>query len=231
MIRIGNYVLDVDVEATRQGYAGLPLITENCLCDSCENYLFAVDSFPEPVRQLFASLGVDVRRASEVFSSFCEDRQEFSYGGFYPIVGRILEQEETLYFQVNDRLWKQNPEMVVRVADKFSVWFTEDCSLVPDGFPQPHLQMEISFYLPWVLARPYWEVPLSLREWKRCKERKAVLSAKRAVRRCGRETYRFTFQCEDNTVNLRGGKPLYDYYQPGWKGTISFVGRRLIAMR
>ena len=127
------------------------------------------------VIQLFESLGVDVRRAAEVFGICCEDKTEFSYGGFYHIVGKIESQKESLYFQVSEKVWKQNPEMVVSVTDKFSIWFTEECSLVPDRFPEQRLQMEISFDIQWVLERPYWEVDMSPRQWKRIQEALAKL--------------------------------------------------------
>ena len=183
IIHIGKYVLDVDVEATRQSYMALPLITESCGCELCENYFTATDKFPDVVIQLFESLGVDVRRAAEVFGICCEDKTEFSYGGFYHIVGKIVSQKESLYFQVSEKVWKQNPEMVVSVTDKFLIWFTEECSLVPDGFPEQRLQMEISFDIPWALERPYWEVDMSPRQWKRIQEGEAVLIAKKKARR------------------------------------------------
>ena len=65
--------------------------------------------------------------------------------------------------------------MVVSVTDKFSIWFTEECSLVPDRFPEQRLQMEISFDIQWVLERPYWEVDMSPRQWKRIQEALAKL--------------------------------------------------------
>ncbi len=231
IIHIGKYVLDVDVEATRQSYMALPLITESCGCELCENYFTATDKFPDVVIQLFESLGVDVRRAAEVFGICCEDKTEFSYGGFYHIVGKIVSQKESLYFQVSEKVWKQNPEMVVSVTDKFLIWFTEECSLVPDGFPEQRLQMEISFDIPWALERPYWEVDMSPRQWKRIQEGEAVLIAKKKARRLGKEKYQFIFRFDSKSLFLYGGKVLYDFYEPGWKGHISFVGKQLINIK
>ncbi len=148
IINIGGYTLDADVEATKRGYTALPLIIDDCACPDCENYFRAADALPDAVKRFFDLLGADVKRSPEVFGlCYYGDRQELYYGGFYHIAGRIVDQRETLYIQTGKKTWAQNPKMVVHITDKFAVWFTDDCSLVSAGFPEPHFQMEIAAYI------------------------------------------------------------------------------------
>ena len=153
-----KYKLDVDIDATRNAYKKLPLVSEGCTYQGCENFNAAINTLPAEVPAFFDSLGVDISRAIEVFGSYYNDLKYYDYGGFYHIAGQIISQEEELYHQINKKCWIQNENMLIKISDDFHVWFHNDCSLVPEDFPEPYFQMDISAKLPWALDRPYIDV-------------------------------------------------------------------------
>ena len=226
-----KYKLDIDVEATKSAYVKLPLVTENCTCRDCENYFEATKQFPEQVHSFFSSLGVDIYRSSEVFGTYDEKTKLYNYGGFYHIAGKILEQKEEMYFKKSEKLWEQNPNMVMLIADNFSVWFSSECSLVPDGFPEPHIQMDISFNVPYVLERPYFDSTCTFKEAGKIKEGKAVLTAKRKKKTLFGDKYIFSFTHDNKSIDVYVGVALFDFYEVGWSGAITFSGKKLISIR
>lgn len=54
--------IDVDVVRTRDFYRDARRIDQLCHCDSCRNYVQAVDCFPEAVSTLFSVLGIDPKK-------------------------------------------------------------------------------------------------------------------------------------------------------------------------
>lgn len=137
-IQCGNWLLDVDVEATRRAYLDAPAIDLCCL--DCQNYGAVTRTFSGDLLAFFQQFGIDPAKEAEVYPFYQDHAGMHYYGGFYHLVGSIrkgLESQE--YYQV---------------AERFRVSFTEDAHLVPDNFPRPVLQMEILAVLPWVLEEP-----------------------------------------------------------------------------
>jgi len=145
-----QYTIDVDVEATKSAYRKIPLATESCSCQECENYIAATELLSNEIISFFTALGIDVKRPSEVFGSYVKSGF-FSYGGYYHVAGKIILQKQELYTKVNERQYNQNPNMVIHLTPNFSVWFESECSLVPENFPTPHFQISIDARLPWAL--------------------------------------------------------------------------------
>ena len=144
--------LKTDTEKNRKLYEKLPVITDECTCDGCTNFMLAIKYFPKEVKLFFENLGIDIRKASEIiaWSSENEGRSLF-YGGFYHLCGRI---------EITDSKSDNNPEMIGfhTLAEGYSVWFTEDISLAEDCLDEEAVQMEIGFHgVPWILdhENPY----------------------------------------------------------------------------
>lgn len=55
----GGYRLEVDVEATRAYYDSHPGPWITCTCDGCRNFMLAVKTLPQAVRDFFDALGLD----------------------------------------------------------------------------------------------------------------------------------------------------------------------------
>ena len=146
-----NCVLETDAEENRKLYEKLPLVTDECTCDGCSNYMLAAEHFPREVMAFFENLGMDIRKASEIITWGSEnDGMSLYYGGFYHLRGRIVRSSSH----------DENTEKIIfhRIADGYSVWFTEDISLAEDCLGEEAVQMEIDFHgVPWMLDQknPY----------------------------------------------------------------------------
>jgi len=146
IVTLGGTVLETDREENRRLYLGWETVTDSCSCDGCRNFLLALPALPGPVRDFFASLGVDLRKAAEVIPWNGEDGgKRMHYGGFYHLGGLLLEGglEKAGFFPL---------------AEGFCVAFTEEISLPEADCPSPALQLEIDFSgVPWLLEtrNPY----------------------------------------------------------------------------
>src|SRR4051812_711144 len=90
-IKVGSWVIEIDVSRTKKIYDRYHLITEGCDCGFCANYVLACDKFPLEIKNLFNLLGIDPRKEGEV-SEYMENKDgSHLYGAFYHIVGRIID--------------------------------------------------------------------------------------------------------------------------------------------
>lgn len=139
---IGLYHLAVDVEANRAYYEAHPLPWVTCDCSGCRNFVLAVKTLPPAVTEFFTKLGLDVEKPAETMY-YIGTPKDISGGGWYHLKGEILEGGP----------WQKGlpPETWVEITPTFSVAFHRECMLVPDDFPQPCIQMEVDYRLPWLL--------------------------------------------------------------------------------
>ncbi|MFV8830382.1 hypothetical protein [Alkalihalobacterium sp. APHAB7] len=149
--KIGPWTIEVDVDKTKEFYDKYHLITEDCDCDYCANYVLACDRFPSEMKDLFQSLGIDPRKEGEI-SEYMENQDSTHlYSAFYHMVGRIIE---------GPKLWTPSKKGSKVSTPSFveyhgvEIGFSEDLALVPDGFPVPTIQFEIQMNVPWLLRRP-----------------------------------------------------------------------------
>ncbi|SHG82642.1 hypothetical protein [Ornithinibacillus halophilus] len=138
-IKMGSWTVEVDVEKTIAFYETYYLITEDCNCDYCVNYVRACDSFPREVMELFSMFGIDPRKEGEVFElSETEDGLHI-YNGFYHFVGRIIESPD------DDQLENFRPDTSIEIS------FDEQIDLLPESFPSPVVQLIFQLNIPWLL--------------------------------------------------------------------------------
>ena len=174
IFEFGPYKVDIDIESTKQFYAA-GSVSERCSCDGCRNYEKAVNTLPSEVQNFFASLGVDISKACEVYVNCGNADGTLLYGGFYHLCGSVLEGSSAWVAAnpvVRSRLsaWVMRRRSIGRsvvshweesrafqIADDFSVSFQPECALLEKNFPLPALQLEISARIPWVLPgeNPY----------------------------------------------------------------------------
>ena len=230
---LGLYQLDVDAEATQRAYVRLPLVRERCTCQHCQNFAAAISLQDQSVLGFFASLGIDAARAAEAFGSYQEEENAIDYIGYYHIVGRIAGQKEALYHTDDDEVRVLNQNMELRLTDSFSVLFTTDCSLVPEGFPEPYFQMEIHALLPWVLPLPHFSNAIRVSRCVRIQEQRAVLIQKQEKDRhfAAGTRYEFIFTAGNRRIRVYVSRRVFGHYQTGWRGIIEYAGRQLLSMR
>lgn len=148
-IKLGSWTIEVDVSKTRSFYDNYHLITEDCECDYCANYVLACDKFPKSTKELFNFLGIEPRKEGEV-SQYIENQDgTHLYAAFYHTVGKIIE---------GPKLWVPSSEDSEVSLPNFvehhgvDIGFSEDLALVPEGFPKPTIQFEIQMNVPWLLS-------------------------------------------------------------------------------
>ena len=137
---IFNFVktsIDVDVGRTKRYYDSANSISDNCSCTGCRNYEKAMESISLRVLQFFSQLGVDIKKAREVYAICTNTDHSVSYGGFYHICGKVIDGVEAFI-----------------ITDDFEVYFGEKCDLLDEYFPLPAIQIYISANIPWVLNEP-----------------------------------------------------------------------------
>jgi hypothetical protein len=138
-IEIDGWVLEVDVEATRRGYAE-PTTREPCRCSSCRNF-FAVQeaAFPAVLRDLYTRLALPDGREGEIYELGSARADVQPYAWWLHVVGRIVH----------------DPGTVASFACGVVVYFTDAQTFAPSAFDgMPLVQAELSVPLPWVLPEP-----------------------------------------------------------------------------
>ena len=150
--QIAGWIIEIDKDTTELAYAKLPLDI-GCTCHTCRNYIAAISAFPNEVLEFFEEFGIDPAKPSEVYENKFENNKVL-YGGFYHIVGDYISGDD-IWQPVAKKHKHQKTTEFCKITDDFQIGFTHGVVLVPDKFPRPVLQMEISFNIPWVLDESY----------------------------------------------------------------------------
>lgn len=142
----GDYVVDVDVEKTREIYASLTPVTSRCKCEYCANYQKVAPTMPAQVLDFFDHLGVDLTKITESVAYNRTHNGGVTYGGWLHVCGKIVKGKED-----NEHTITLRPKEAHGVTDAFKVWFSEECIMVEKAFDSPVIQIDFQTDLPWVL--------------------------------------------------------------------------------
>ena len=150
-----NFSVEIDAEATRRAYEGLPRTDERCSCDGCQNFPLAIGkALSEEGRRLFESMGVDPAKATEAYVNLARDEGTIFYGAWYHLFGRIERRAETVP-DVTAPEWGRDVER--DVGDNASILFS-DKRFEPREDPfrvdANVVQMDLYADVPWVLGKP-----------------------------------------------------------------------------
>ena len=145
--QIGPYRLAADAEGTGDYYAARPLPWVTCACAGCRNFALAVRTLPPAVTDFFAALGLDPEKPAEV----CVDHADGGsclYGCWYHLIGELAAGGP-----LPGRLCGE----WLTLAEGVEAAFSPECHLLPEDFPQPGLQLNLEWRLPWLLEEenPY----------------------------------------------------------------------------
>ena len=138
-IEVQDWVLECDVEATRQAYALMPLgDPEDCGCLYCLNFAAARSlAYPPAALSLYEQLGIKADREAETYEAGPVEDELRLYGGWHHFIGRITK----------------DPGTMLIVAENFSVTFVERRSCAEPVFDdRPLVQVEFFTKVPWLLA-------------------------------------------------------------------------------
>lgn len=145
-IKVGRYVVDIDVNQTKSFYEKYHVITEDCSCSYCTNYEMACETFSPALKNLFHLLGIDPRKEGEISEYRVNEDGTHLYGALYHIVGEIIEDA-----QLCSPISSEN-EVSLTYPEEIEMQFSEILDLVPEGFPQPTVQFEIQLNVPWLVS-------------------------------------------------------------------------------
>jgi len=146
-MKLGRWNIEVDKIRTKEFYSNHHEITEYCDCQDCRNYVSVCNKYSQEVKQFFKCFGIDPIKEAEVYVCARNSDGSLLYGGFYHVVGNLINGED--FWIRTDKT--SNYAEPYKLNNEFSYGFTEENALVPDGFPEPVLQLEFITSLPWGL--------------------------------------------------------------------------------
>lgn len=142
LVRQGNCVARVDVQATRRAYEALPCVA--CTCCYCRNFVPASSQAPSAIRAALYNLGIDVRKADEAIQfARPEGSPPVWYNAIYHLVGDFVDPAPA--------------SVDLDIAEAFELdtaqlYFGAHLSFLETVPPYPIVRVEIWLDLPWVLA-------------------------------------------------------------------------------
>ena len=151
LFEFGNYILDIDVDKTREFYIHAQNITADCDCQGCRNYVKWAEELSAEPKYTLENMGVLLEKTPEVYVNCSNEDGTLYYGGFYHVCGKIVRGKNPwMTITENSRTFDEGT--FVSLADGFRVSFTEDIDLLEENFPTPAIQMEILANIPFVLS-------------------------------------------------------------------------------
>ena len=147
---IGKYILEVDIDKTRDFYLCADSVVDGCDCQGCRNYeKWAVSLSAEP-KYIFERMGIRLEKVPEVYVNCSNKDGSLFYGGFYHLCGKVIQGQEP-WKEAGEELRTLDEDAFVALTENFRVAFTEDVCLVKKDFPTPVIQMEILANIPFLL--------------------------------------------------------------------------------
>ena len=153
IIELAHSKIEYDAQATRQAYArrdrGSP---EECGCLDCRNFAAARPQvYSEQALYLFAKLGINADRESEIYHNGRLSSSLHSYGGWFHFVGKFLPGASNQ----QDKNENIHTFEFVSLSEYFQIAVTSHVVLVPEAFKGlPLLQLEFLAEVPWVIDEP-----------------------------------------------------------------------------
>ena len=98
IIKLKNFILDIDVDRTREFYSRKDIVaaTEECNCVGCQNFNMAIKTASDKVLEFLNSMGIDPHKPAEVYNvtGGLESDGCIWYNGWYHVCGSIISCPE-----------------------------------------------------------------------------------------------------------------------------------------
>lgn len=148
-------MFQVDSQLTRQTYAKIGTgNSETCPCGQCKNYRIQKEkAFPDDVLDLFAKLGIDFRKESEVYEVQRLDNGLHHYAGWFHFAGRITAGGDCKK-QFAENSWQID---LSEIDKDFKMGFTVGNALSFFKKGTGLVQLEFETNIPWVITDPWSE--------------------------------------------------------------------------
>lgn len=157
VLQFGNIVVDIDAEKTASFYRTSKILTDDCSCTNCRNFVLGSELLSHDILDFFQNLGIDISKPVEMVAWDSEDNgNSIYYGGWYHICGQMISDTDCWLHDSENNSSSINENNVYSVTPNFSIGFTNSVSLKDKCFPEPIIQMEVFIHhFPWVLNEPH----------------------------------------------------------------------------
>ena len=141
MIKIAKWLLEVDIEQTREFYRK---DIEMCTCLNCRNYVKATQTLNASIISIFNSLGIDPAKPGQLSDFPAIEEVMHEYIGSYRFFGKVIDGE-----LCSNENWNDNNTVQI---ENFTFGFSNEREFLLDDFPQPVVQLEFIALMPWNLG-------------------------------------------------------------------------------
>jgi hypothetical protein len=139
ILKFNNWIIEIDHKMTSEYFKQE---MTSCVCAYCQNYILHCTYMSQQLLDFFLELGIDPRKEGEFMEFGLNERGDIHYGGFYHIMGKILNGPK----KITD---KWNEVEIIKI-DNFEFGFSsEDIACVPNGFPEPIIELHFQTCIPW----------------------------------------------------------------------------------
>ena len=143
MMRIekDNYLMEVDIEKTREYYAARTL----CDCLNCRNYYKGIEGRLLLLKEFLDEFGVDITRPDEMGWYDNEEKQEINYTFVaYTVTGKLLQPDK---HEID--IWDEGLFLNIKIDEGY----------VPNEQSEEYFVITVyNIVLPWVLDEPFTSV-------------------------------------------------------------------------
>lgn len=116
-LKILDWEIEIDREKTIQHYKELPLVSNICCCSNCINYVEACSYLPIEFLNLSENLGIDFKKAAEIFYCTDYDNGTCLYWAGCNIIGRIISGPD-IYPKLSDIKYWEDTKAQHKIPNK-----------------------------------------------------------------------------------------------------------------
>ena len=160
-LRIGDQLIRFDRDATVAAYAQTKKgEADFCGCSGCRNFVLVRNkAYPTAFLELSNTLGIDPKKEGEAIHYGPIEGDVHFYGGWFYIVGEMIEEGERLPSMENVQLARATQDLKTARGftfnSDFQYWFSSVFPRPPATFGLKVVTLEFEARIPWVLDEPW----------------------------------------------------------------------------
>ena len=133
----GNTIIETSTAKNADYYKNIPIISDECSCDKCQNFVNGVGRLAPEISDFFAKIGIDIKKPESLSALYSEDNgRSICYWAFYELCGSIIKDSN----------------------DQYSI--TWNCHVSFHKKSSDLIQAEVFFHhFPWTLDMPIGDLP------------------------------------------------------------------------